>query len=489
MVAKVDHFGKHVFLQELLGHFLFQWVVGFERGVEWLGAHRLVGLELFAHVAEVLVVECFLHRYPLIGVEHQHFLQQINAVCVLIREEAIEWNARVLHAADGLLGSRMLEECHVFLARLTNEFHCAAQLVHVIAAGQEGLPKQELSVSGLKTSEGVQVPCQKHVCTQASDGTSTGRTQGRYSTRQSLRRSGNCRTAILGHGTIASQRILFDWCPPFLWPNLHGYDTQRGGCSSEKVETSKNARQRTLRARTEIANDQVAVGVDENIGGFQVAVHDSGRVDELQTLQHLVEEVLVVGVTEFLSHADQAVEIALVPVEDEVQVVEVGGSGWRGHDVTELDDVVVVGQMTQQLDFAKDTLRVDEILEHVRHFLDGDTVADDDVVGGAHSAVGAAGDVLEVLVADIDLEDVALSDVDLVVVAAASNVELFGSEADSTQVLAEAGSGGGSARAGLRGLLTLTEPLGCSGGRRRLHSRAHCRLLGTAGGACRASSC
>mmetsp|Transcript_9359 Transcript_9359/g.13666 ORF Transcript_9359/g.13666 Transcript_9359/m.13666 type:complete len:324 (-) Transcript_9359:236-1207(-) len=323
----------------------------------------------------------------------------------------------------------MLEECHVFLARLTNEFHCAAQLVHVIAAGQEGLPKQELSVYKGGTPH-------VNLCVVVGI------------------------IAQQFWGTVPSRHNVF--C-------LIGVHLSSG--------------------QTEIANDQVAVGVDENIGGFQVAVHDAGRVDELQTLQHLVEEVLVVGVTEFLSHADQAVEIALVPVEHEVQVVEVGGSGWRGHDVTELDDVVVVGQMTQQLDFAKDTLRVDEILEHVRHFLDGDTVADDDVVGGAHRAVGAAGDVLEVLVADIDLEDVALPDVDLVVVAAASNVELFGSEADSTQVLAEAGSGGGSARAGLRGLLTLTEPLGCSGGRRRLHSRAHCRLLGTAGGACRASCC
>lgn len=189
--------------------------------------------------------------------------------------------------------------------------------------------------------------------------------------------------------------------------------------------------------RTEITNDKITVGVDEDVRGLQVTVHDTGRVHKLETLEHLIQEVLVVRITQFLTHADEAVEIALVAIEDEIQVVEICRAWGRCHDVTELNDVVVVGQVAKQFDLTQDTLGVHQVFENVRNLFDCHAVADDDVIRRADSAVGSTGNILEVLVPHVHFENIALANVHLVVLATACNVKLFRGKAGTAKPSAE----------------------------------------------------
>ena len=81
----------------------------------------------------------------------------------------------------------------------------------------------------------------------------------------------------------------------------------------------------------EVAHFEVAVGVEEEVGGLEVAVDDVGAVEGLEGAQGLVDEVLGVVVGEVLS-ADDAVHVGLHEFLDEVDFFE-------GLDGRRLDDV------------------------------------------------------------------------------------------------------------------------------------------------------
>lgn len=59
----------------------------------------------------------------------------------------------------------------------------------------------------------------------------------------------------------------------------------------------------------EVANLQLAVGVDEQVSGLQVTVKDISRVDIFQSAQNLVDKGLEVGVGEGLARPDNSREI------------------------------------------------------------------------------------------------------------------------------------------------------------------------------------
>ena len=108
--------------------------------------HARTHLEFLAHISQVLVVKRVRHRYPLVGVEKEHLVQQINARGVLVREQTVERHTGVLHSPDGLLGGWVLEEIHVLLAGLAYKLDGASQLVHVVASRQQRLAQQQLGV-------------------------------------------------------------------------------------------------------------------------------------------------------------------------------------------------------------------------------------------------------------------------------------------------------------------------------------------------------
>lgn len=59
----------------------------------------------------------------------------------------------------------------------------------------------------------------------------------------------------------------------------------------------------------EIANLQLAIGIDEQVSRLQVTVKDIGRVDIFQSAQNLVDKGLEVGVGEGLPRPDNGREI------------------------------------------------------------------------------------------------------------------------------------------------------------------------------------
>ena len=60
----------------------------------------------------------------------------------------------------------------------------------------------------------------------------------------------------------------------------------------------------------EIANLQLAIGIDEQVSRLQVTMEDIGRVDVFQSTQNLVDKGLEVGVGEGLPGPDNGREIA-----------------------------------------------------------------------------------------------------------------------------------------------------------------------------------
>ncbi len=74
--------------------------------------------------------------------------------------------------------------------------------------------------------------------------------------------------------------------------------------------------------KTEIADFQIAVLVDEDVGWLKVAVDDTGGVDVFQSTEDLVEEVLYELLLE-RSGREKAVEIGAEELRDEVAVPRV----------------------------------------------------------------------------------------------------------------------------------------------------------------------
>ena len=83
----------------------------------------------------------------------------------------------------------------------------------------------------------------------------------------------------------------------------------------------------------EVADLEVAVLVDEDVAGLEVAVHDAGRVHVLESAQDLVEEVLYELFLE-RPRREEAVEVGAEELGDEVDVLEGGDE-----DVAERDDL------------------------------------------------------------------------------------------------------------------------------------------------------
>jgi hypothetical protein len=94
--------------------------------------------------------------------------------------------------------------------------------------------------------------------------------------------------------------------------------------------------------QTEIANLEVAVLVDKNVGRLEVTVNDSGRVDVLETTEDLVQEVLDELLLE-RPGGEETVEVGTEELGDKVDVLE-----RRDEDVGKADDVLV-SDMLQEL--------------------------------------------------------------------------------------------------------------------------------------------
>ena len=83
--------------------------------------------------------------------------------------------------------------------------------------------------------------------------------------------------------------------------------------------------------KTEIANLQLAVGIDEQVTGLEIAMQDIGRVDVLETAENLVDEGLEVGVGQGLAAADDSCKITLHQFLVQVDLVVAAGAAGDVH--------------------------------------------------------------------------------------------------------------------------------------------------------------
>ena len=91
--------------------------------------------------------------------------------------------------------------------------------------------------------------------------------------------------------------------------------------------------------KTEVADLEVTVLVDEDVRGLQVTVDDAGRVDVLQSTEDLVQEVLDELLLQW-SGRQETVQVGTEELRDEVDVLEGGDE-----DVAERDDLQAVRQL------------------------------------------------------------------------------------------------------------------------------------------------
>jgi len=94
---------------------------------------------------------------------------------------------------------------------------------------------------------------------------------------------------------------------------------------------------------TKVANLQLAVGIDEQVAGLEVAVQDVCRVDVFETAENLVDEGLEVGVGQGLATADDGGQITFHQFFVEVDLVVAAGAAGDVH-VEETCDLVM-GQL------------------------------------------------------------------------------------------------------------------------------------------------
>lgn len=83
--------------------------------------------------------------------------------------------------------------------------------------------------------------------------------------------------------------------------------------------------------KTEIANLQLAVGIDEQVTGLEIAVQDVGRVDVLETAENLVDEGLEVSVGQGLAAADNGSQITLHQFLVQVDLIVAAGAAGNVH--------------------------------------------------------------------------------------------------------------------------------------------------------------
>ena len=141
--------------------------------------------------------------------------------------------------------------------------------------------------------------------------------------------------------------------------------------------------------QTKIANLEIAVGIQQEVGGLQVAMEHVGRVHRFQSAQRLVDEVLAVVIRKILC-ADDAVHIRLheflskmsdmqqlisdstSAYLDQIDLVEALVAPWL-LDVEDGDDVLVV-EVPEQLHLTQCSQAEHRVVEG-RDLFDGNLLA------------------------------------------------------------------------------------------------------------------
>lgn len=243
--------------------------------VESRGAVWLVG-GIVPNV-QVGVLESLLDRDTRRRIKCQHAVQQVQRIRVGLREQLLEGDlgheGQIAHV---FLGARGTNACQGFLVRCAQVVQDLVQLVDVVATLEEGPAAEEL---GKDAAHGPDV---------------------------------NCRCGVSGDSAwVANYGMALRTCFGIALEAQHNLRcTVPSGCNVLGHVACVLLRvDRETTGQAEVTNLELAVGIDQQVTGFEIAVQDVGRVDVLETTEDLVDEGLEVGIGQRLAGADDRSQI------------------------------------------------------------------------------------------------------------------------------------------------------------------------------------
>lgn len=143
--------------------------------------------------------------------------------------------------------------------------------------------------------------------------------------------------------------------------------------------------------QSKVANFEVAVAVDEQVAGLQVAMEDTARVDVLKASQNLVQEELNVLVAEHLIGFNDLSQVGFHQVRHDVQLIEILQRTWL-QNAFDREHVFVVEE-SHDFQLAQRPQRENLVLESLFDFFDGNQVLsfvlNRVILGSHHHAIRA----------------------------------------------------------------------------------------------------
>mmetsp|Transcript_7318 Transcript_7318/g.14538 ORF Transcript_7318/g.14538 Transcript_7318/m.14538 type:complete len:368 (-) Transcript_7318:243-1346(-) len=134
-------------------------------------------------------------------------------------------------------------------------------------------------------------------------------------------------------------------------------------CHERLVQLGRQTRQ------TQVTNLEVAIGVHKEVIRLEITMHDIGRVEVLQSTQDLIREISDVVVGKGLGGANDAVEVGVHQVCDDVDILELGLALRALHDVLNADNILVATEVTKQLQLAQQQFPLFLVFNSILDFL------------------------------------------------------------------------------------------------------------------------
>lgn len=122
--------------------------------------------------------------------------------------------------------------------------------------------------------------------------------------------------------------------------------------------------------QTEVADLEIAVGIHKQVPGFQISMDNLCGVDVLESSQQLVEEKLVVFLSEGLLALDDLCKVSIHHFGNDVNVLELF-SGLGQNDSLDVDDILVFEKL-EKPQFSESPFGENFVFEGFVDLFDGD---------------------------------------------------------------------------------------------------------------------
>lgn len=157
-------------------------------------------------------------------------------------------------------------------------------------------------------------------------------------------------------------------------------------------------------SKTEIADLEFTIGIDEKISGFEISVKDVCRMDVLQSTEGLINEGLEMGIGKRLARPDNCMEIGFHELFIKVHFIKIAARLEYDIHVVQTCNVFVSTEMVKQPDLSKTPLGQDTLSVDVSDFLDSASFTRSTMSGGYYTTISALTEFLYELIFRVDDE-------------------------------------------------------------------------------------